>query len=243
MSLATESGAVDQRPRESSHEEVDRALAELQAAKASWAAMPIAERVRIAEQCLEGVASLAEEWVTWACRAKRIALDSPLAGEEIANGPLATVRYLRLLVATLRSLANDGGVRLPAAPREGPSGQLLIPVLPCAGLFDSILFRGFKAHTWMQRHVSAANLRDHTAQYYRRTGARPAGVSLVLGAGNVASIAATDALSRLFHEGRVVLLKMNPVNDYLGDIFSRAFRSLVEKGWLRIVIGGAATGA
>ena len=243
MSLATERNSADRSPRESSHGEIDRALADLQAAKASWAALPIAERVRIAVQCLDGVAGVAREWVSAACRAKRIALHSPLAGEEIASGPLATVRYLRLLTATLQSLASDGGVRLPAAPREGPSGQLLIPVLPCVGLFDSILFRGFTAHTWMQRHVIPSNLREHTARYYRAQGPRPAGVSLVLGAGNVASIAATDALSRLFHDGRVVLLKMNPVNDYLGEIFNRAFRPLVDKRWLRIVHGGAQTGA
>jgi acyl-CoA reductase-like NAD-dependent aldehyde dehydrogenase len=226
----------------SSRDEIDRSLAELRSASISWAEMPLAERIRLAAVCLEGVAEAAPEWVTAACDAKGIAADSPLAGEEIASGPLAAVRYLRLLIATLQSLAGEGGVRLPAAPTEGPSGQLQIPVLPCTGMFDATLFRGFKAHVWMQRRVMRENLRDHTARYYRSPSPRQAGVSLVLGAGNVSSIAPTDALYRLFHEGRVVLMKMNPVNEYLGEIFARAFRPLVRGGFLRIVYGGAEVG-
>jgi acyl-CoA reductase-like NAD-dependent aldehyde dehydrogenase len=242
MSLATAPLTEDRPSRDSSRDEVDRALADLQGAKLAWADMPLAERIRIAEHCLDGVNEAAADWVAAACRAKGIAEGSPLAGEEIASGPLATVRYLRLLTATLKSLANDGAVRLPAAPAEGPSGQLRIPVLPCTGMFDSLLFRGFKAHVWMQRHVTRENLREFTADYYRSQTPRQAGVSLVLGAGNVASIAPTDALYRLFHHGRVVLLKMNPVNDYLGEIFTRALRPLVQAGFLRLVYGGGEVG-
>ncbi|MEX2016603.1 MAG: aldehyde dehydrogenase family protein, partial [Candidatus Hydrogenedentales bacterium] len=242
MSRATAPPTPTVLPRTSSRDEIDRALAELQAAKVVWAAMSLGERIQLAVRCLEGVAETAADWVAAACRAKGIAADSPFAGEEIANGPLATVRYLRLLMGTLESLDRDSAVRLPAAPTEGPSGQLQIPVLPCAGLFDSVLFRGFKAHTWMQRHVTRENLRDHTARYYLAQTPQPPGVSLVLGAGNVSSIAPTDALHKLFHEGRVVLLKMNPVNDYLGEVFGRAFRSLVHAGFLRIVYGGAEVG-
>jgi acyl-CoA reductase-like NAD-dependent aldehyde dehydrogenase len=227
----------------SSLEEVDRACAGLQAAKTAWAATRLAERIDIAARCLEGVGMVAGDWVAAACRAKGIDADSPPAGEEIASGPLAVLRYLRLLIATLRSLLQAGTVRLPAAPREGPSGQLQIPVLPCIGLYDSVLFGGFTAHTWMQPHVTRENLREYVARHYRDQPEPPAGVSLVLGAGNVSSIAACDSFYKLFHEGRVVLLKMNPVNDYLGDVFARAFRPLIGSDFLRIVYGAADVGA
>jgi acyl-CoA reductase-like NAD-dependent aldehyde dehydrogenase len=228
--------------RTDSQQEVDRACADLQAAKEAWAATALSERIEIAARCLDGVAEAATEWVAAACLAKGIDADSPVAGEEIANGPLAVARYLRLLKDTLRWLQQTGTVRLPAAPREGPSGQLLIPVLPCAGMYDSILFRGFTAQVWMQSHVTRDNLRDYVATHYRDGIKRPASVSLVLGAGNVSSIAACDVFYKLFHHGQVVLLKMNPVNDYLGDIFSRAFRPLFGGGFLRIVYGGAEVG-
>jgi acyl-CoA reductase-like NAD-dependent aldehyde dehydrogenase len=241
MSLATKLHP-DRSVRANSQEEVDRACADLQAAKKAWTATGLSERIEIAARCLDGVGDVATDWVAAACRAKGIDVDSAVAGEEIANGPLAVVRYLRLLKDTLRSLLQAGSVRLPAAPREGPSGQLLIPVLPCAGMFDSVLFRGFAAHVWMQSHVTRDNLREHVATHYRDGIERPAGVSLVLGAGNVSSIAACDAFYKLFHHGHVVLLKMNPVNDYLGEIFARAFRPLVAGGFLRLVYGGADVG-
>jgi acyl-CoA reductase-like NAD-dependent aldehyde dehydrogenase len=234
---------ADPSMRADSPEELDRACADLQTAKNAWAATSLAERINIAEQCLAGAVEVSPEWLTAACRAKGIDVDSPHAGEEIASGPLAVVRYLRLLIGTLLSLQQTGTVRLPAAPSEGPSGQLQIPVLPCIGMFDAVLFRGFTAHVWMQSHVTRDNLREHVAVHYRDGAARAGGVSLVLGAGNVSSIAACDAFYKLFHEGRVVLLKMNPVNDYLGAIFSRAFGPLIRRGFLRIVYGGAEAGA
>ncbi len=42
------------------------------------------------------------------------------------------------------------------------------------------------------------------------------GVSLVLGAGNQASVVAGDILFKLIHEDEVVIVKTNPVNEYVG---------------------------
>jgi hypothetical protein len=68
-------------------------------------------------------------------------------------------------------------------------------------------------------------------------------VTLVLGAGNVASLGPRDVLSKLFADGHVVVLKANPVNDYLVPYWSRAFASLIDAGYLRIVSGGAQVGS
>jgi acyl-CoA reductase-like NAD-dependent aldehyde dehydrogenase len=241
MSIAAAPPGKEAISRASSRDEIDRALAELRSAMSAWAEMPLAERIQVAQACLDGVAGEARAWVMAACRAKGIAVDSPLAAEEIGNGPLATARYLRLLIGTLESLHRDNAVRLPCAPDLGPGGQLRIPALPCKGTFDGLLFRGFRAHVWMRPHISKENLSDHAARQYRQQ--RRAGVSLVLGAGNVSSIAPTDAFYKLFHEGRVVLLKMNPVNEYLGEVFERALRPLIDGGFLRIIFGGADAGA
>jgi len=123
----------------------------------------------------------------------------------------------------------------------GPDGKLRVQVMP-AGLFDTLLFQGFKSHIWMQSGITRENLPKHMASYYH-TEPRPQGISLVLGAGNVSSIAPTDAFGKLFHEGKVVLLKMNPVNEYLGPIFERAFKPLIDAGYLRVIYGGADVGA
>ena len=68
-------------------------------------------------------------------------------------------------------------------------------------------------------------------------------VALVLGAGNVSCIAPLDILYKLFVEDQVVVLKMNPVNAYLGPLIQESFRALIEPGFLRIAYGGSAEGA
>lgn len=41
-------------------------------------------------------------------------------------------------------------------------------------------------------------------------------VALVLGAGNQIGVPAEDILYKLFHEDEVVIVKMNPVNEFAG---------------------------
>ena len=52
-----------------------------------------------------------------------------------------------------------------------------------------------------------------------------------------------DILYKMFVDGSVVVLKMNPVNEYLGPLLERALRPLIERGYLAIVYGGAEVGS
>ncbi len=68
------------------------------------------------------------------------------------------------------------------------------------------------------------------------------GVALVLGAGNIAAIPPLDVLYKLYAEGQVVLLKMNPVNAYLQPLLETVFEAFVEAGYLRFAAGGTEVG-
>jgi hypothetical protein len=68
-------------------------------------------------------------------------------------------------------------------------------------------------------------------------------VALVLSAGNVSSIGPMDALYKLFVDNEVVVFKAHRVNDYLGPLFERGLRPLIEAGFLRVVYGGVEEGA
>jgi hypothetical protein len=222
--------------------EIDRILAALSHARRRWREKPLAERVRLAEQCAEGVFTAADEWVAASCQAKGIAADGPPAAEEIAAGPLAVLRYLKLLIAALTQIERYGLPRLPAAPRKGDDGRLRVPLFPARGLYDSLMFPGYKAQAWMLPDVALADLAHRQAEGIQRCFASEA-ATLVLGAGNVSSIPPVDALTKLFQENRVVLLKLNPVNDYLSGIFERAFQPLISQGFLKLCRGGADVGA
>ncbi|HSS76401.1 MAG TPA: aldehyde dehydrogenase family protein, partial [Thermoanaerobaculia bacterium] len=64
-----------------------------------------------------------------------------------------------------------------------------------------------------------------------------------LAGGNVSSIGPMDALYKLFVEDQVVVLKAHPVNVFLGPLLEEAFQPLIERGFFRVVYGGAGEGA
>ncbi len=68
-------------------------------------------------------------------------------------------------------------------------------------------------------------------------------VCLVLGAGNVGTSIPIDFLTKLFVEGQVVALKMNPVNEYLGPIIEDGFNALIKTSFLQVLYGGAHEGS
>jgi hypothetical protein len=119
-------------------------------------------------------------------------------------------------------------------------GRLRVRVFPDS-VFDRVTFPGVTGEVWMQPGVTASDLESGQAAAYRDPAAH-AGVALVLAAGNVASLGPRDVLSSLVVEGKVVVMKANPVNDYLVPHWSRALGALERAGVLRIVDGGADVG-
>ncbi len=229
---------VKQSPSPTEH--VDQCVSELHAARERLSATSLNERRALLEDCLDRLMQVSPEWVEAACEAKGIPAGSPMRAEEIANGPVATARHLRLLIDNYRSIEQNGHIVLPAAPKQLPDGSLGVQVMPVRGLFDSLVFAGFKATAVLGPEVTRQEL-DRLGSHLQSLA--PAKTVLVLGAGNVSSIPATDAVSKIFQEGHVVLLKMNPVNEYLGPIFQRLFARLVDYGYVRIIYGGADVGA
>src|SRR5262249_10974309 len=150
----------------------------------------------------------------------------PLVGEEYLGGPVCTLRTMRLLQQSLREVARYGRPRLAdRSVRTRTDGQVVVDVFP-NNFLDRLVFPGFSAELWMQPGVTPQNLFEHIAGFYRQRD--PQGrVCLVLGAGNVASIGGLDVVHKLFAEGEVCLLKLNPVNEYLGPFIAEAFAPLV----------------
>ena len=75
-----------------SHDEVNKCLADLERGKKRLRTMPIRQMIALAEACLDGLAEHAEDWVRAACEFKGLPYGTPLGSEDMANGPLATAR-------------------------------------------------------------------------------------------------------------------------------------------------------
>ena len=231
---------AEHRIEPTSQSTIDEALAVLQDHKQEWAALDVEERVDLLRELRDGAISVAQRWVDASVEAKGLRAGSGQEGEEWLGGVALVVRNLSLLIESLQDVAEQGAPQLPKSAYARQGGQVVAPVFP-TDVWDGILFQGFTAEVWMDPEVTLGDLPNHQASFYRSP-SHSGRLSLVLGAGNVSSIGPMDALYKLFVEGSVVILKMNPVNEYLGPIIDEAFAPLRDRGYFRIVYGGAAEG-
>jgi aldehyde dehydrogenase (NAD(P)+) len=227
---------------ESEHEAMDRAIVRLNAQKQAWATLRVDKKIAYLQQMRQRTEKAADRWVAAAIQAKGIPAPSPLVGEEWISGPWALIFALNRYISTLQAIAKTGYPQLtPNQVHTRPDGQVVVDVFPLS-LYDKLLLSGVTGQVWMQPGVTKDNLRETMAVWYRTH--NPVGkVVLVLGAGNIASIAPLDVLYKLLAEGQVCLLKMNPVNDYLGPILEEVFGGLVTEGFVQFAYGGVNAGA
>lgn len=221
--------------------DLDTAISTLKEKKDAFAALDLNARIKLLDEIIAGVVAIEEDWVRAACKAKGLDVDKSSAGEEWLAGPMAMHRNLRLLKQTLIDVRDHGNPQLPAnSVRVHGNGQTIVKVFP-ADFYDKVLFKGFEAEVWQQPGVTPYNLPKNMAVIYQ--GDLPPGkVCLVLGAGNVSSIGPLDVIYKMFVDNELCILKMNPVNEYLGPLWERAFKSYIDKGFLRVVYGAAQVG-
>jgi Aldehyde dehydrogenase family len=224
----------------STQEEMDAAVQVLYEHKDAWIALPVRARVTLLDTLIKDVAAGAERWVEACCEAKGIT-NTAFVGEEWSTGPFTLLKQLRQLRQSLLDSEARGVPSIPGGITTREDGQVVAQVFPQT-TYDQIFFAGLRAEVWMEPGVTAEGLAKTQAVVYQDK--RHAGkVALVLGAGNVSSIAPLDILYKLFVEDQVVVVKMNPVNAYLGPLLQESFRALIEPGFLRVTYGGAAEGA
>lgn len=220
---------------------IDQRITALSQSKAKWARTSPLQRIELLTELQAALGSVADAWVAAGCEAKGHALNTPAVGDEWLGGPCSVARNLRLLKETLLAIEQTGRPRLPNPPRTLSNGQLAVNVFP-ASLFDRLLFSGLSAEVRMQPDVTSENFVDTLAQAYSHHASKDGALCLVLCAGNVSSIGPMDALYKLFVENEVCLLKMNPVNEYLADVFATALAPLIRRDFVAIVKGGASLG-
>jgi aldehyde dehydrogenase (NAD(P)+) len=223
--------------------EIDQGLEKLKAAAGDFVKLGIPERLQLLRRMIDGYVAVAEDSVRAGLEMKGISPSTSLAAEEWLAGPVVVIRNLRLLIDTLQRLQDGLPPFDPARIRTQTNGRMAVDVFPTAGL-DKVMFGGFRAEVRMKEGVSIDDVMKRAAIHYKTPAAdRKGGVALVLGAGNVASIPPTDVLYKMFVEGKVCVLKMNPVNAHVGPFIEKAWSHLVDAGYLTVVYGGPDVGA
>ena len=205
------------------------------------AAASIASRIQLCQECIQGVAAVAVEWAEAAVVAKGLAKTSPVRAEDLLSGPAVVARQLQLTIQTLHAIQKNDRPALPGCVSRLKNGQLSVNVFPTSGLYDSLTFLGLRGSVRLQPGISETDIHGRLPETAAND--QLSRLTAVLGAGNVSSIPASDSLNRIMFEGSRVLLKLNPVNEYLYPIFETAFAPLIKSNLLRILTGGSDVGA
>jgi len=222
-------------------------LVTLAAGARRHAASDASARATLALACAERVAGAADDWASTAVALKQGGAET--VSEEIATGPLGTLRLLLLTARAQHEIATGGLPRTSRRPRlshaatgnhrraSDPASMVEVDVMPVAELFDSMIFFGHRATI---RCVNPGGLDAFERSWRREIEERPrsGGVAVVLGAGNVTGLAAADVICQIFEYGRAVLLKLHPLHAPLEPVLSAALQPLIEAGLLGIVTGG-----
>jgi acyl-CoA reductase-like NAD-dependent aldehyde dehydrogenase len=220
--------------------DVDAAIGTLAERAPAWSQTSVGGRIELLDELLESTLAAAPAWTLTGAQLKGLASDSPTMGEDWVNGPLPVLAGMRALRRSLVDV-RDTGRPQPPAIELAENGQVVAKVAP-ADLSDRMMLPGVSAEVRLQRHVTLDQAEASIGRIYRPGHEADPGVALVLGAGNVSSIAPLDTLYQLFVLDRVVILKMNPVNEALGPHLGHALEPLSRRGFLRIVYGGAEVG-
>jgi acyl-CoA reductase-like NAD-dependent aldehyde dehydrogenase len=227
-------------PTSTERARLDEALARLRDGAPRWARRPLAARIALARDLMRGAAAISDRAVAAACAAKSLQPGTPPEGEEWLTSPYCTLRFLRQTVRSLVMLERNGNTPV-GKTGETVDGRLTVRVFP-ANRLDALLFAGMRGDVHLEAGVDEDELNRSRARFYKAPD-HDGKVCLVLGAGNVNSIPAADVVTKLFNEGKVCLLKMSPVNAYMGPLFEEAFADAIASGLLAIVYGGAEEGA
>ncbi len=227
------------RPPPTSREKVDKALSELVAHRQEWVDLPIDERIAILEQIRKDFKKVWDRWVCYSVAAKGIAERE--TGNDWDWLEIAPINRLHTMLLRSLSAIRDGRKpKVSGGYRQLPNRQVAARVYPDS-LPHALAFRDLTIDVWLEPGVSVEQACEMQASQYYETD-RQGMVALVLGAGNASSLPTSDVFHKLFVDLRVVLLKMNPINSYIGPLMEEGYRALIDRGFLRIVYGGVEEG-
>ncbi|HSV39301.1 MAG TPA: aldehyde dehydrogenase family protein [Nocardioidaceae bacterium] len=221
--------------------EADVIASRLADGETSWARTSPARRREMLMEFHALVAKHADEWVEIAARIKQLPAGSPLLGEEWISGPWSVLGYVPALAKTLELVEGQQDVLAGFKTRNALGGRVAIEVLPHSH-FDRLLLNGYSAELWMQPGVTLDDVRRE-AGLGQRSPHETQGTALVLGAGNITSIAPLDVLYVLYADNRTAVLKLNPIMNDLKDVFTKIFAPFIEIGAVEVLTCDVATGS
>ena len=185
--------------------------------------------VQLASMLDETISNIKEVSYFWAtiCSDNKGTTKTPAEGEEWLGGPFASVLATQYYI---KSLTNDDDLD------EGNfnNSENSYKVFP-NNFIERITFPFINAKVYFNKSMSFDDINKFRG-FSKRYDIEPS-ITLVLGAGNFSSIPYLDVLYHLITRRSVILLKLNPVNEYLKPVFEKVFKNFIERGYIIVTNG------
>ena len=185
--------------------------------------------VQLASMLEETISNIKEVSFFWAtiCSDNKGTTKTPAEGEEWLGGPFASVLATQYYI---NSLTNDDDLN----ERKYNSEENSYKVFP-NNFTERITFPFIEAKVIFNKSMSFDDINKYRG-FSKRYDIDPS-ITLVLGAGNFSSIPYLDVLYHLITRKSVILLKLNPVNEYLKPVFEKVFQNFIERGYIIVTTG------
>ena len=206
--------------------EIDRYVTTLRTKSKEFNSISNLQLASMLEETISNIKEISFFWAT-ICSDNKGTTKTPAEGEEWLGGPFASVLATQQYIDTL---TKDNDLDIEKFNNDDKSYK----VFP-NNFIDKITFPFIDAKVYFNKSMSFEDINKYRG-FSKRYDIDPS-ITLVLGAGNFSSIPYLDVLYHLITRKSVILLKLNPVNDYLKPVFEKVFQNFIERGYIIVTNG------
>ena len=206
--------------------EIDRFITTLRTKSKEFNSISDVQLASMLEETISNIKEVSFFWAT-ICSDNKGTTKTSAEGEEWLGGPFASVLATQYYI---KSLTNDDDL----AEKKYNSEENSYKVFP-NNFTERITFPFIDAKVIFNKSMSFDDINKYRG-FSKRYDIDPS-ITLVLGAGNFSSIPYLDVLYHLITRKSVILLKLNPVNEYLKPVFEKVFQNFIERGYIIVTTG------
>ena len=206
--------------------DVDRNISTLRLNSQSFSKMSNKVLYEMFEESIQNIKNVAYFWATISADNKGVA-GTVAEGEEWLGGPFASTIALQYYIDFLKNNNTE-------LVTEDLIEDNKIKVFPNKNI-EKLLFPFVTADIHFAKNMSKSDIIGSRG-FGNRLGFKK-GITLILGAGNVSSIPLLDTIYDMVVNRHCILLKLNPVNEYLKPVFEKVFENFISCGFMIITTG------
>ena len=211
--------------------ELDRNITTLRINSSELSKMSNQELILLLNKTIENIQGIAYYWATLSAEQKGI-LQKHKEGEEWLGGPFVSILTLQYYIEYL-----ENNEQLDINKFDNTKNSY--KVFPNK-FIEKLTFPLLNAEIRFSKSMNFEQINEYRG-FNQRIGTDSGSVTLILGAGNVSSIPFLDTIFHLVANRSSIILKLNPVNDYLNPVFQKVFHEFIERGFISVVNGDIPT--